>query len=81
MDGRCGVIARFAQLIARWRPTPRVKVHVLAAHPLASGLGVYVIDVDGRRTVLAAGSHAICVLAAYPSPRDVDPEGQRTTAV
>jgi hypothetical protein len=81
LDGRSGVIARLARLIARWRPMPRVKIDVLAAHPLASGLGVFVIDVDGRRTVLAAGSHAICVLAAYPAPRDVDPEGQRTATV
>ncbi|MFI5389498.1 MAG: hypothetical protein ACHQY2_07230 [Candidatus Eremiobacterales bacterium] len=58
-----------------------MKIDVLAAHPLASGLGVFVIDVDGRRTVLAAGAHAICVLAAYPAPCDVDPEGQRSSTV
>lgn len=81
MDGRRGVIARLARLIARWRPKPRVKIDVVAAHPLASGLNVFVIDVDGRRTVMAAGSHAICVLAAYPAPRDVDPEGQLTATV
>jgi len=81
MDGRCRVIARLARFIARWRPRPRSKIEVVAAHPLASGLGVYVIDVDGRRTVLAAGSHAICVLSAYRTPRSADPEGQRPSAV
>ena len=81
MDGRRGVIARLARFLAQWRPKPRVRIEVLAAHPLASGVGVYVIEVDGRRTVVAAGSHAICLLAAYPAPREADPEGQPAAAV
>jgi hypothetical protein len=44
-------------------------------------LAVYVIDVDGRRTVLAAGSHAMCVLSSYQTPDPADPEGQRSATV
>jgi flagellar biogenesis protein FliO len=63
------------------RARSRSKIDVVGAHPLGPGLAVYVIDVDGRRTVLAAGSHAMCVLSTYRAPQCGDPEGQQPAIV
>lgn len=75
------MIAPLARWMARLRIRPRSKIDVVAAHPLAPGLAVYVIDVDGRRTVLAAGSHAMCVLSSYLAPPSGPPEGRQPPAV
>lgn len=42
---------------------------VAGVQPLASGVVVYVIDVDGRRIVVGATPHAICVLDRYRVPK------------
>lgn len=75
------MIRPLARWLARFAPATNAKVEVAAARPLGPGLGVYVIDVDGRRIVLAAGQHAMCVLATYPAPKRDVPEGQASTAV
>jgi hypothetical protein len=75
------MIAPLARWIAQLRRRSRATIDVVAAQPLSTGLAVYVIDVDGRRTVLAAGPHAICVLAAYQTPQNGEPEGQKTPLV
>lgn len=75
------MIAPLARWIARLRRSPRATIDVVAAQPLSAGLAVYVIDIDGRRTVLAAGSHAICVLAAYQAPQSGEPEGPQPVHV
>jgi hypothetical protein len=81
MDGRPGMIGRISRWLARLRTGSRLKIDVVGARPLSSGLAVYVIDVDGRRIVLAAGSHSTCVLAAYRAPHGAIPEGQPAVAV
>ncbi|HEY5094892.1 MAG TPA: flagellar biosynthetic protein FliO [Candidatus Eremiobacteraceae bacterium] len=75
------MIAPLARWIARLRRSPRATIDVVAAQPLAAGLAVYVIDIDGHRTVLAAGPHAICVLSAYQAPQNGAPEGQQPVRV
>ncbi|HEY7982356.1 MAG TPA: hypothetical protein VID19_12810 [Candidatus Eremiobacteraceae bacterium] len=74
------MIAWIERWIARLRARPHMTIDVVGARPLSSMLTVYVIDVDGRRTVLAAGSHALCVLSSYPTPC-VAPEGPQTASV
>ena len=81
MDGRIGMIAWIERWIARLRTRPRLIIDVAGARPLSSALTIYVVDVDGRRTVLAAGTHALCVLSSYPTPPSVAPEGARTASV
>ena len=75
------MIGAIARWLARFRGGPRVTIDVVGARPLSSGLAVYVIDVDGRRIVLAAGSHTTCVLAAYRAPRCAIPEGPQAVTV
>lgn len=50
-------------------------VRVTGAQSLAPGLAVYAIDVDGRRIILGASAHALCVLDRYPAPKSADPAG------
>ena len=71
------MIAPLERLMARLRARPRSAIEVVGAHSLAPGLAVYVIDVDGQRTVLAAGSHVMCVLSTYRTPPSAQPEGQQ----
>jgi hypothetical protein len=75
------MIAFIARWMARLRARPRLNIEVVGAHPLSSGLAVYVIDVEGRRTVLAAGSHAMCVLSSYQVPKRGGPEGPQAAIV
>jgi flagellar biogenesis protein FliO len=75
------MIAWVERWMTRLRARPRLRIDVVGARPLSSSLTVYVIDVDGRRTVLAAGSHALCVLSSYPTPPSAAPEGARTVCV
>jgi flagellar biogenesis protein FliO len=81
VDDRIRVIAWFERWMARLRVRPRLNIEVAGARPLSSALTIYVIDVDGRRTVLAAGTHALCVLSSYPTPPSVAPEGAQTASV
>jgi flagellar biogenesis protein FliO len=75
------MIAWVKRWMTRLHARPSSKIDVVGARPLSSVLTVYVIDVDGRRTVLAAGSHALCVLSSYPTPPCVAPEGAQTASV
>lgn len=43
-------------------------IRIAAVQPLAAGVVLYAADVDGRRIVLAASPHTICVLDRYPCP-------------
>jgi hypothetical protein len=81
MDDRIGMIAWFERWLTSLRARPRSTIDLAGARPLSSTLTVYVIDVDGRRTVLAAGTHALCVLSSYPTPPYVAPEGAQTPSV
>jgi hypothetical protein len=81
MDDRTGMIAWVERWMARMRAQSRVTIDVAGARPLSGALVIYVIDVDGRRTVLAAAPHALCVLSSYPTPPCVVPEGARTASV
>jgi len=55
-------------------PNKRV-VRVTGAQSLAPGLAVYAIDVDGRRIIVGASAHALCVLDRYPAPKSEDSAG------
>ncbi|HLJ83903.1 MAG TPA: hypothetical protein VKT51_07030 [Candidatus Eremiobacteraceae bacterium] len=52
----------------RLRRRPLAQIDVAAARPLGQHATVYVIDIDGSRTVFAAGPHAMCLLARYQVP-------------
>lgn len=56
----------------------RRPISIAAVQPLASGVVLYAADVDGRRIVLAASPHAICVLDRYPCPQSKPLEEQAT---
>lgn len=56
----------------------RRPISIAAVQPLAAGVVLYAADVDGRRIVLAASSHAICVLDRYPCPKSKPLEEQAT---
>jgi flagellar biogenesis protein FliO len=75
------MIAWFERWISRLRARTRSTIDLVGARPLSNALTVYVVDVDGRRFVLAAGSHALCVLSSYPTPSSVAPEGALTASV
>lgn len=53
----------------RLRRRPLAQIELAAVRPLGQHATVYVVDIDGRRTVFAAGSHAICLLARYEVPK------------
>ena len=44
-------------------------VRVTGIQSLAPGLAIYAIDVDGRRIILGASAHALCVLDRYQTPK------------
>lgn len=75
-----GAIAR---LIERLRPRPLALIGVAAARPLGQHVTVYVIDVDGRRSVFAAGPRAICLLSSYeaPAPANAAAAGPKSASV
>jgi flagellar biogenesis protein FliO len=81
MDDGIAMIAWFERVMARLRTRPGSTIDVAGARPLSSAITIFVIDVDGRRTVLAAGTHALCVLSTYPTPPSVAPEGAQTASV
>lgn len=43
-------------------------IRVACVQPLAGGVTLYAIDVDGRRILLGASPHAVCLLDRYPLP-------------
>ena len=49
-------------------------LRVSGVQALAPGIGVYAIDVDGRRIIVGASAHAMCVLGRYRVPSE---ENQR----
>ena len=60
------------RLIDRLRPKWPARIDIAAARPLAHHVTVYVVDVDGKRTVFAASPHAICLLSHYAAPHAAD---------
>jgi flagellar biogenesis protein FliO len=62
------LIKTFARFLERFRRSPLAQIKVAAAQPLGQHATVYVIDIDGNRTVFAAGPHALCLLARYQVP-------------
>ncbi len=50
-------------------------VRVTGAQSVAPGLAVFAIDVDGRRIILGASTHALCVIDRYLAPKSEDPAG------
>jgi flagellar biogenesis protein FliO len=58
----------FARFLERLRRRPLAQIEIAAVRPLGQHATVYVIDIDGNRSVFAAGPHAMCVLARYPVP-------------
>lgn len=55
-------------------------LRVAGAQPLAPGVTVYAIDVDGRRIIVGASARALCVLDRYPTPILENREGPRDPA-
>ncbi|HEV2037699.1 MAG TPA: hypothetical protein VGQ96_03745 [Candidatus Eremiobacteraceae bacterium] len=55
-------------------------MRVAGAQPLAPGVTVYAIDVDGRRIIVGASARALCVLDRYPTPILENREGPRDPA-
>jgi hypothetical protein len=45
-------------------------IRVACVQPLAAGVTIYAIDIDGRRIVIGASSRALCVLDHYPHASD-----------
>lgn len=43
-------------------------IRVACVQPLAAGVTLYAIDVDGRRILMGASSNAVCLLDRYPIP-------------
>ena len=43
-------------------------LRVTGAQSLGPGVAIYAVDVDGRRIIFGASSHAMCVLDRYPAP-------------
>ena len=62
--------AWFARLLRRLGQRRSTLVRVTGAQSLGPGLAVYAVDVDGRRIILGASTHAMCVLDRYPAPPD-----------
>jgi hypothetical protein len=57
------LMAMFGRLL---RKPGNKLVRVAGAAPLAGGVMVYAIDVDGRRIIFGASPRALCVLDRYP---------------
>jgi hypothetical protein len=45
-------------------------IRVACVQPLAAGVTIYAVDIDGRRIVIGASSRALCVLDRYPQASD-----------
>jgi hypothetical protein len=54
-----------ARVAALFRPH-KSPMHIAAVQYLAPGVTVYAVDIDGRRIVMGATPHALCVLDNYP---------------
>jgi hypothetical protein len=66
------LLARLMQMLG----APRGRLlHVAGVQPLAAGLVVYAIDVDGRRIILGVSPRALCVLDRYRTPELANPAG------
>lgn len=66
------LLARLMQKLG----VPRSKLlHVAGVQPLAAGLALYAIDVDGRRIILGVSPRALCVLDRYRTPEAQNPAG------
>ena len=58
----------FAHIMRRLRTRRSSLLRVTGVQPLAPGVAVYAIDVDGRRIIFGASAHAMCKLACYETP-------------
>ena len=54
-------------------------MRIAAVQYLAAGITLYAIDIDGRRIVMGATPHALCVLDSYPLA-SVTPSGAEGAA-
>ena len=65
-------VALFRTFLARLLRARRSRaaLHVVDQLPLAPGLAVHAIEIDGRRLVFAATPHTIRLLAQYEWPCD-----------
>jgi flagellar biogenesis protein FliO len=70
----------WSRLIQRLKMPRSTLVHVTGIQPLAPGVAVYAIDVDGRRIILGASTHAICVLDRYLAPNPKNRAGPSDSA-
>jgi flagellar biogenesis protein FliO len=57
-----------ANFLERLRRRPLAQIEIAAARPLGQHATIFVVDVDGSRSVLAAAPNALCLLARYPVP-------------
>jgi hypothetical protein len=57
-----------ARFFERFRRRPLAQIEIAAARTLGQHATVYVIDIDGNRSVFAAGPRAMCLLARYEVP-------------
>ena len=62
------MLAGLLRALRSWRARHCRTIHIAAMQPLGAGVVLYAADIDGRRIVLAASPHAICVLDRYPCP-------------
>jgi hypothetical protein len=62
------LIKSFTRFLERFRRPPLAQIEIAAARPLGQHATVFVVDIDGSRTVFAAGPHAMCLLARYQVP-------------
>ncbi len=60
--------ALMQRIRARFQARLHRPIRIAAMQPLANGVCVFATDMDGRRIVFAASTHAICVLDRYPCP-------------
>jgi hypothetical protein len=64
-----------ARLVHRLKVPRSTIVRVTGAQSLAPGLAVYALDVDGRRIIVGASAHGLCVLDRYQTPKSQNPAG------
>lgn len=72
------LFARLRQFLRK--PGNRI-MRVSGVQQLAGGVLIYAIDVDGRRIILGASPHAICVLDRYRVSAAGDGQVARTTEI
>ncbi len=54
--------------VQRFRMQRSTELRVTGVQALAPGVAIYAIDVDGRRIIVGASAHAMCVLDRYRAP-------------